>query len=72
VNGEVPADRAAALERALSRVMADPEFIAEAERASLDFEPIYGEEIQSLMAELLAMPPDVRSKLQEVMKPQGR
>jgi tripartite-type tricarboxylate transporter receptor subunit TctC len=72
VPGEVPAERAAALERAFQRLMTDPEFIAEAERASLDFEPIYGEEIQSLMAELLAMPPDIRARLQDVMKPPGR
>jgi tripartite-type tricarboxylate transporter receptor subunit TctC len=72
VHGEVPADRAAALERAFSRMMADPDFIAEADKASLDFEPIYGEEIQNLMAELLAMPADIRGKLQDVMKPQGR
>src|SRR5581483_1164651 len=72
VHGDVPADRAAALERAFSRLMSDPEFLAEAEKASLDFDPIYGEEIQKIMAELLAMSPDVKAKLQEVMKPQGR
>ncbi len=71
VNGDVPADRAAALERAFTRLMTDPDFLAEAEKASLDFDPIYGEEIQKLMAELLAMPPGVKSKLQEVMKPEG-
>jgi tripartite-type tricarboxylate transporter receptor subunit TctC len=52
----IPADRAAALRRAFDLTMADPEFIAEAERTNLDVSPMTGVEVQSMLAELYATP----------------
>jgi len=64
----VPADRAAALETAFARAMADKELLADADKGKLEFDPLIGEEIHKLVAEFLGMSPDLRSKLQSAMK----
>ena len=64
----VPADRAAALEAAFTKAFADKKLLAEAEKGRLEIEPLSGEEIQKLVGEFLAMSPEVRSKLQKVLK----
>ena len=63
-----PADRAAALEAAFARVMADKELLADADKGKLEFDPLTGDEIHKLVAEFLGMSPDLRSKLQAAMK----
>lgn len=67
---DVPADRAALLEGAFARTMADPEFLAEAEKSKLDIAPTSAAQLQQLIAEYLAMPPELKSQLARVL-PQG-
>lgn len=59
----VPADRVAALRRAFDATMKDPEFVAETERLKLGFNPITGEELQKLIAEVSSLPPDMVAKV---------
>ena len=50
--------------------MADPEFLAEAEKSKLDIAPTSAAQLQQLIGEYLAMPPEVKSGLAGVL-PQG-
>jgi tripartite-type tricarboxylate transporter receptor subunit TctC len=55
----VPADRVAALRKAFDDTMKDPAFLAEAEKTKLEVEPVSGQEVQDLVAELYQSSPDV-------------
>ena len=63
----VPADRVAALRKAFRETMADPAFLAEAEKARFDVSPIYGEELQQIIVEFLNTPPATVAKVKEAM-----
>jgi tripartite-type tricarboxylate transporter receptor subunit TctC len=52
----VPADRVAAMRKAFIDAMADPEFVALAERAKLEINPVSGEEVQRLVERILKAP----------------
>ncbi|MGY9006175.1 MAG: Bug family tripartite tricarboxylate transporter substrate binding protein [Alphaproteobacteria bacterium] len=58
-NRGVPADRVAALRKAFDDTMKDPVFLTEAKRFKLDVNPMRGEDIQKLVAEILATPQSV-------------
>ncbi len=63
----VPADRVAALRKSFLEVLADPELVAEATKASLDIAPQTGEEVQKLIDKLYATPPDLIAFLRKGM-----
>ena len=56
---DVPKDRAQALRAAFDATMKDPEYLAEAQKRRLDINPMSGLEIEKLINELYATPPDV-------------
>ena len=56
---EVPADRAAALRKAFNDTMEDKEFLAEADKAKLEVNPVPAERIEDLLKDLYAIPADV-------------
>ncbi|MBO0752950.1 MAG: hypothetical protein J2P53_12610, partial [Bradyrhizobiaceae bacterium] len=58
----IPPDRAEALRAAFTATMADPAFLAEAEKAQLEVNPVTGEELQQLVAEIYRTPPEVVAK----------
>jgi tripartite-type tricarboxylate transporter receptor subunit TctC len=55
----IPADRAAALRAAFDATMKDPEFLAEAKRLALEVRPVSGAEVEQLIKDIYASPPDV-------------
>jgi tripartite-type tricarboxylate transporter receptor subunit TctC len=59
----VPADRLAALRRAFDATMKDPDFLAEAQKMNLTVNPITGEELQKLVAEVSNLSPDLLEKV---------
>ena len=59
----VPADRVETLRRAFDATTKDPEFLAEARRTTLTVGPLPGEELQKLVAEVAAIPPDILDKV---------
>lgn len=63
----VPADRVAILRAAFRATMADAQFVAEATKLNLDVDPIYGEELQTLVVRMLATPPSTVAKSQDAM-----
>jgi tripartite-type tricarboxylate transporter receptor subunit TctC len=58
----VPAERKQALRRAFDATMRDPEFLADAEKADLEVNPVTGEAIDALLAELYQTPKAVADK----------
>ena len=63
-----PADRAAVLESAFTRVFADKELMIDAEKGKLEIDPLIGEDIHKLVVEFLGMTPELRGKLQTALK----
>lgn len=55
----IPPDRAEALRAAFMATMTDPAFLAEAETAQLEVNPVTGAELQQLVAEIYRTPPEV-------------
>ena len=70
----VPANRVAALRRALSAALEDKALLADAERSGLEIGAMDGEEMQSLVTRLYAMPSRIieRAKQALIYKPPGR
>jgi tripartite-type tricarboxylate transporter receptor subunit TctC len=59
----VPAERVQALRRAFDKMVKDPAFKAEFDRANVELNPKTGEELQKLVEELVAMPPALLEKV---------
>jgi tripartite-type tricarboxylate transporter receptor subunit TctC len=56
---DVPADRLAALKDAFAKTMQDPNFLEEAKKLNLEINPLYADEMQKLINDVIATPPDV-------------
>jgi tripartite-type tricarboxylate transporter receptor subunit TctC len=64
---DVPADRVAALRKAFMATMADKELLAEAQRIGLAIDPISGEDLQKLAAEIFATPVPFVEKVKDAL-----
>jgi tripartite-type tricarboxylate transporter receptor subunit TctC len=64
----VAADRAAALEAAFAKTLTDKSFLAEAEKSKLEITPIFGESIDKIVRDFLAMPPAIKARLEKALK----
>jgi tripartite-type tricarboxylate transporter receptor subunit TctC len=69
---DLPPERAAALRKAFDDTMKDPEFLAEAKQRLLDVNPMRGAEIDKLVGELYATPPDVIAATKAVIAEGGK
>jgi tripartite-type tricarboxylate transporter receptor subunit TctC len=58
----IPEDRKAALIKAFDATMKDPELLAEAAKEKMDIGPMTGHEIDAVLTELYALPPDVTAQ----------
>ena len=65
----VPPARVALLRDAFRKMLADPEFKAEAERLNLPLVPKSGEEMQKVVLDTFDVSPATLAKIREVMKP---
>ncbi|TMA95498.1 MAG: hypothetical protein E6J74_11600 [Deltaproteobacteria bacterium] len=45
----------------------DPEFLADAQKAELDIEPITGEEMKKMVSKLSTLSPSIVAKLKEIL-----
>ena len=59
---DVPADRAAALRKAFIDTLNDKEFLAEADKAKLEINPVPAARIEDLLRELYAIPAGITKK----------
>jgi tripartite-type tricarboxylate transporter receptor subunit TctC len=64
----LPPERAAALQRAFDDTVKDPAFLAEAQKSKLEITPKTGPELQKLLAEVYATPPELAAKARAYLK----
>jgi len=64
---EVPADRVEALRQAFDATVADPDFLAEMRTQSLEVRPVGGAEVQGLIRDIYAAPPDAVKLAREIV-----
>ena len=69
---DVPAARVAALRRAFDETMRDPAFVADAAKLQLDVDPMTGEQVQGLIADLGRTSPDVIARVRDILAAPGR
>ena len=65
----VPQERVEALRAAFDATMKDPAFLATAAKANMDLNPVSGDELQRIVAELFATPPSAVLRLKEILAP---
>jgi tripartite-type tricarboxylate transporter receptor subunit TctC len=65
---DVPAERVTALRRAFDATMKDPAFVAEAGKLQFEVDPLTGEVVQALVAQLAATPPDVVARVRAALE----
>ncbi len=65
---DVPAERVTALRRAFDATMKDPAFVADAARLQLDIDPMTGEEVQALVAQLARTPPAIVTRVRAALE----
>jgi tripartite-type tricarboxylate transporter receptor subunit TctC len=64
----VPQERVEAVRRAFDATMADKEFLAEAEKLKVDVDPLTGEQVADLIAQLYRTPADVVARVRTAME----
>ena len=68
---KVPSERVLAMRKAFMEVFADPKFLADAEKATLNIAPISGEKIEEMIKQAYATPAPVIARLRAIYM-QGR
>ena len=67
----VPADRLAALRQAFDRTLADPAFIADADKQRLEIRAMDGGRLADLVKAVIETPADVREKVKLAIQPKN-
>jgi tripartite-type tricarboxylate transporter receptor subunit TctC len=67
----VPADRVKILREAFAKIINDPGVVAEAQKKGLDPNLVSGNEIEALVKELIALPPEVVQRMKKLLDKQG-
>ena len=62
---DVPAERVAALRQAFMATMTDKDFLAEAAKTQLEINPVPGADVEKLVKDVYATPPDVIAKAKQ-------
>jgi tripartite-type tricarboxylate transporter receptor subunit TctC len=65
---DVPLDRVTALRHAFDATMKDPAFVADAARLQLNIDPMTGEEVQALVAQLNRTPPAIVTRVRAALE----
>ena len=65
----VPAERVKAIRTAFLAAMKDPGLLADADRAGMDIEPVSGEELTELTAEVMKTTPAAAARLRQILSP---
>ena len=69
---DVPAARVQALRRAFDAAMKEPGLIADAARLQLEIDPMTGEQVQDLVAQLSRTPPEIVSRVRAALEAPAR
>ena len=65
----LPEDRRQALRRAFDATMADPEYLTEATARSLEVNPVGGADLDKLLDDLYATPPEIVAEIRAIIAP---
>ncbi len=65
----VPADRKQALRQAFDATMTDPDYVAEATGHGLEINPVGGADLDKLLADLYATPPEIIAEVRAIIAP---
>ncbi len=65
---DVPADRVAALRAAFRATMKDPEFLAEAANADFEVDPVFGEDMQRTVEQIMATPKPIAERAKHLVE----
>jgi tripartite-type tricarboxylate transporter receptor subunit TctC len=63
----VPEDRVKLLRASFDRMVKDPAFLEQAKKEDLDIQSVSGEELQKIVAEIVATPPKIAARLQDII-----
>jgi tripartite-type tricarboxylate transporter receptor subunit TctC len=66
--GDVPADRLAAIRAAFVQTMKDPEFLGEADKLKIEVDPVSGEDMQKVVANVLATPKNLAARARTIIE----
>jgi tripartite-type tricarboxylate transporter receptor subunit TctC len=66
---EVPAERIALLRKALEELAKDKDFLADMDKAKMEFSFVPGPEIDKIVAQIAATPPDIASRYASAFAP---
>jgi tripartite-type tricarboxylate transporter receptor subunit TctC len=64
----IPADRVKVMRAAFDATMKDPAFKAEIDKSKAEFNPLSGEKLQKLIADVAKAPPAMIARMQEVLR----
>jgi tripartite-type tricarboxylate transporter receptor subunit TctC len=67
-NADVPPERVKALRHAFDAAMADPQFVDEARRQNLEIAATSGEDMQRIVGEMLATPPEILARVAQAIQ----
>ena len=65
---DVPEDRLAALRAAFRATMADPAFLAEAANLNFEVAPVYGEDMQKIVGEVMSTPKELAARARHLLE----
>jgi tripartite-type tricarboxylate transporter receptor subunit TctC len=63
----IPPDRVKLLRDAYSKMLKDPEFLADANKRQWEIHPVSGERLETLAKEVINQPPDIVERMKKVM-----
>ena len=64
----VPADRVKLMREAFAKIMNDPDVVAEAQKKGLDPNFVNGDELEGLVKDLIALPPEVLQRMKKLLE----
>ncbi len=67
----VPADRVAALRKAFDATLADPEFIADAEKQRMEIRAMTGQQLADVIKGIIEAPADIHAKVKLAIEPKN-
>jgi tripartite-type tricarboxylate transporter receptor subunit TctC len=63
----IPAERVKLLREGYSKMLKDPEFVAEANKRQWEINPVSGERLEALAKEVIQQPPDIIERMKKVL-----
>ena len=66
----VAPERLAALRRAFDATMRDDAFLADAKQLGMEINPVRGEDVEALVARIIATPAPLAQRVRDVLRPQ--